>query len=176
MKNYFRSRGHGSIRRQKIVIVPAWKFPHWNEGLLTKTQVQEFFSSLPAARRRQGSREIEVEGIYAEEEEQERHEMLENVAGQLGLKNPICYDSHCLCDLSRDKKLETFSQCCTHIFSRETTSFPSLEYRRIDEYFGQRIRSQTSFPYWRSEKSYRMTAIPIRFPTSLTADKMKLLW
>lgn len=76
---------------------------------LTKTQVQGFFSRLAAARRRQGSREIELEEVYAEEEEQERREMLENVAGQLGLKHPICYDSYCLCDLSRDKKLETFS-------------------------------------------------------------------
>ncbi|PFX17149.1 hypothetical protein AWC38_SpisGene18553 [Stylophora pistillata] len=60
---------------------------------LRKTQVQGFFSRLAAARRRQGSREIELEEVYAEEEEQERHEMLENVAGQLDLKHPICYDS-----------------------------------------------------------------------------------
>lgn len=36
---------------------------------LTKTQVQGFFSRLAAARRRQGSREIELEEVYAEEEE-----------------------------------------------------------------------------------------------------------
>ncbi|PFX27375.1 hypothetical protein AWC38_SpisGene7925 [Stylophora pistillata] len=76
---------------------------------LIKTQVQGFFSRLAAARRKQGSREIELEEVYSEEEEQERREMLENVAGQLGLKHPICYDSYCLCDLSRDKKLETLS-------------------------------------------------------------------
>ena len=50
-----------------------------------------------------------MEEVYAEEEEQERREMLENVTDQLGLKHPICSGSYCLCDLTRDKKLESFS-------------------------------------------------------------------
>ena len=50
-----------------------------------------------------------MEDVYAEEEEQQRHEVLENVASQLGLQHPICYDSYCLCDLLHDRKLKTFS-------------------------------------------------------------------
>ena len=65
---------------------------------LTKSQVQGFFSRLAATRRRQGNQEVQIEDVYAEEEEQDRHEVLENVAAQL---SPICYDSYCLCDLSR---------------------------------------------------------------------------
>ena len=50
-----------------------------------------------------------IEDVYAEEEEQERHGVLENVAAQLSPRHPICYDSYCLCDLSRDEKLDSFS-------------------------------------------------------------------
>ena len=64
---------------------------------------------LAATRRRQGNPEKQVEGVYAEEEEQERHGVLENVSAQLSPRHPICYDSYCLCDLSRDKKLDSFS-------------------------------------------------------------------
>ena len=46
----------------------------------TTTQVQGFFLRLATARRRQGSQEVEMEDVYAEEEEQQRHEVLENVA------------------------------------------------------------------------------------------------
>ena len=51
------------------------------------------------------------EDVQAEEEEQERRAVLEEVATHLGPKHPICYDSYCLyiCDLSQEKKLETFS-------------------------------------------------------------------
>ena len=47
---------------------------------LTKSQVQGFFSRLAATRRRQGNEEVQIEDVYAEEEEQERHEVLESVA------------------------------------------------------------------------------------------------
>ena len=47
------------------------------------------------------------EDLQAEEKEQERRAVLEEVATHLGPKHPICYD--CLCDRSHDKKLETFS-------------------------------------------------------------------
>ena len=43
-----------------------------------------------------------------QEEEQERRAVLEKVATHLGSKNPICYDSYCLRDLSHEKKLGTF--------------------------------------------------------------------
>ena len=49
---------------------------------LTRSQVQGFFSRLAATRRRQGNQEVLIEDVYAEEEEQERHGVLENVAGQ----------------------------------------------------------------------------------------------
>ena len=67
--------------------------------------MQGFFSRLAATRRRQGNQEVQIEDVYAEEEEQERHGVLENVATQLSLRHPICYDSYCLCD----EKLDSFS-------------------------------------------------------------------
>jgi len=78
---------------------------------LTKSQVQGFFSRLAATRRRQGNQEVQIEDVSAEEKEQERHGVyvLENVAVQLSPRHPICYDSYCLCDLSRDEKLDSFS-------------------------------------------------------------------
>ena len=76
---------------------------------LTKSQVQCFFSRLVATRRRQGNQEVQIEHVYAEEEEQDRHEELENVTAQLSPRHPICYDSYCLCHLSREEKLDSFS-------------------------------------------------------------------
>lgn len=76
---------------------------------LTKSQVQGFFSRLAATRRRQGNQEVQMEDVYAEEEEQERRGVLEDVATQLGPRHPICYDSYCLCDLSRDEELNSFN-------------------------------------------------------------------
>ena len=64
---------------------------------------------LAATRRRQGNPENQVDDVYAEEEEQERHGVLENVSAQLSPRHPVCYGSYCLCDLSRDKKLDSFS-------------------------------------------------------------------
>ena len=76
---------------------------------LAKSQVQGFFSRLAATRRRQGNQDVQVEDVYAEKEEQERRGVLENVAAQLSPRHPICYNSYCLCDLSRDEKLDSFS-------------------------------------------------------------------
>ena len=59
---------------------------------LTKSQVQGFNSRLAATRRRQGNEEVQIEDVYAEEEEQERHEVLGSVAAQLGPRHSICYD------------------------------------------------------------------------------------
>ena len=67
------------------------------------------FSRLAATRKRQGNQEMQIEEVDAEEEEQDRHGVLENVAAQLSLRHPICYDSCSLRNLSRDKKLEFFS-------------------------------------------------------------------
>jgi len=71
--------------------------------------VQGFFSRLAATRRRKGNQEVQIEDVYVEEEEQERHEVLDNVAAQLSPTHPICYDFYYLCDLSRDKKQDSFS-------------------------------------------------------------------
>jgi len=77
---------------------------------LTKSQVQGFFfSRLAATRRKQGNQEVQMEDVYAEEEEQERREVLESVAAELSPRHPICYDSYCLCDLARDESLDSFS-------------------------------------------------------------------
>ncbi|KAL9983008.1 hypothetical protein ACROYT_G005129 [Oculina patagonica] len=76
---------------------------------LTKSQVQVFFSRLAATRRKQGNQELQMEDVYAEEEEEERCEMLESVAAELSPRHPICYDSYCLCDLARDESLDSFS-------------------------------------------------------------------
>ena len=78
---------------------------HW----LTKGQVQGFFSRLAASQRSKAHREALNEDVQVEEEGQERRTVLEEVATNLGPKHPICYDSYCLCDLSHEKKLETFS-------------------------------------------------------------------
>ena len=71
--------------------------------------MQGLVSRLAARRRRQGNEEKQVEDVYAEEEEQERHGVLENVSAQLSPRHPTCYDPYCLCNLSRDKKLDSFS-------------------------------------------------------------------
>ena len=71
--------------------------------------MQGFVSRLAARRRRQGNQEKQVEDVCAEEKEQERHGVLENVSAQLSPRHPICYDPYCLCNLSRDKKLDSFS-------------------------------------------------------------------
>ena len=67
---------------------------------LTKSQVQGFFSRLAATRRKQGNQEEQIEEVYAEEEEQERHRVLENVSAQLSPRHPIFYDSYCLWTVS----------------------------------------------------------------------------
>ena len=65
---------------------------------LTKSQVQGFVSRLAATRRRQGNQEKQVEDVYAEEEEQERDGVLENVSAQLSPKHQFamiaCATSH----------------------------------------------------------------------------------
>ena len=71
--------------------------------------MQGFVSTLSATRRRQGNQEKQVEDVYAEEEDLERHGILENVSAQLSPRHPICYDFYCLCDLSGNKKLDSFS-------------------------------------------------------------------
>ena len=47
--------------------------------------------------------------MLAEEEEQERPEVLESISAQLSPRHPICYDSYCLCDLAREDRLDSFS-------------------------------------------------------------------
>ena len=56
--------------------------------------MQGFLSRLAATRRRQENQEVLIEDVYTEEEEQERHGVLENVAAQLSPRHPICYDSY----------------------------------------------------------------------------------
>ncbi|KAL9986649.1 hypothetical protein ACROYT_G000821 [Oculina patagonica] len=67
------------------------------------------FDRLAATRRKQGNQELQMEDVYAEEEEEERREVLESVAAELSPRHPICYDSYCLCDLARDESLDSFS-------------------------------------------------------------------
>ena len=71
--------------------------------------MQGFVSRLAATRRRQGNQEKQVEDVYAEEEEQERHGVLENVSAQLSPRHQFAMIPTGLCDLSRDKKLDSFS-------------------------------------------------------------------
>ena len=66
-------------------------------------------SRLAATQRRQGNEEIQIEDVLAEEEEQERQEVLESVAAQLSPRHPICYDFYCLCDLAREDRLDGVS-------------------------------------------------------------------
>ena len=71
---------------------------------LKKSQVQGFFSRLAATRRRQGIQDVQIEDVYAAEEEQDRHEVLENVAAQLSPRHPICYMIPTSCATSREKR------------------------------------------------------------------------
>ena len=68
------------------------------------------------------------------------------------------------------------SESAVRMSFAEITSCPSLQYRRIADFIGQRILSQTSFPYCGSEKSYSVTVMPTLSPTSLTAAMRELLW
>ena len=52
---------------------------------------------------------MQIEDVYTEEEEQERHVVLKNIFAQLSPRHPIYYDAYCLCDLSREEKLEKFT-------------------------------------------------------------------
>ncbi|KAL9973184.1 hypothetical protein ACROYT_G019602 [Oculina patagonica] len=74
-----------------------------------KVKYRVFFSRLAATRRKQGNQELQMEDVYAEEEGEERREVLESVAAELSPRHPICYDSYCLCDLARDESLDSFS-------------------------------------------------------------------
>ena len=60
--------------------------------------MQGFVSRLAATRRRQGNQEKQVEDVYAEEEEQERNGVLENVSAQLSPRHQFamiaCSTSH----------------------------------------------------------------------------------
>ena len=100
---------------------------------LTKGQVHGFVSRLAATCRRQGNQEMQTEDVYTEEEEQDRHEVLENVAAQRSPRHPICYDSYCLCDLSREEELDSFSV----VMLKEILIFcSSFCFKRSEEEFG----------------------------------------
>ena len=62
----------------------------------------------------------------------------------------------------------------TRMSLAETTPCPSLQYRRIDDFIGQRILSHI-FSILRLEKSYRATSMPTRLLASLTTANRKLL-
>ena len=74
--------------------------------LLTKTQVQGFFSRLAALKRgKDASSQVldEDEGIIIEENEnyldvEARNEIVENFVSQMGLVHPVTYDGHDICE------------------------------------------------------------------------------
>lgn len=76
---------------------------------LTKTQVQGFFSRLSSKRNKQSQNEIELDIALAEEENQERETLLDEIAAQFGPKHPIYYDTYSLCEMRKDDKLSGFS-------------------------------------------------------------------
>ena len=78
------------------------------EEWLTKTQVKGFFSRLPAARRRRGNEDIDLNDAYAEEEEEEREKLLTNIASEFSPQHPICYDTTDLCKCVKEDKLQKF--------------------------------------------------------------------
>ena len=75
------------------------------EEWLTKIQVKGFFSHLAAARRRRGNEDIDLHDAYAEEEEEEREKLLADIASELSLQHPICYDTTDLCKCVKEDKL-----------------------------------------------------------------------
>ncbi|KAL9985690.1 hypothetical protein ACROYT_G008123 [Oculina patagonica] len=80
-----------------------------NQGVRFPDDVKQYLTILAATRRKQGNQELQMEDVYAEEEGEERREVLESVAAELSPRHPICYDSYCLCDLARDESLDSFS-------------------------------------------------------------------
>ncbi|KAL9973615.1 hypothetical protein ACROYT_G020093 [Oculina patagonica] len=51
----------------------------------------QIFDRLAATRRKQGNQELQMEDVYAEEEEEERREVLESVAAELSPRHPIAF-------------------------------------------------------------------------------------
>ena len=76
---------------------------------LTETQVQGFFTRLAAARRKQSNKEIALEDVVAEAENEERVSLLNEIAAQLAIKHPVFYDTYSLCDCLRDRDLQKFN-------------------------------------------------------------------
>ena len=90
-----------------------------------------------ASERSKAHREALNEDVQAEQEQQERWAVLEQVATHLGPKHPICYDSNCLCNLSHEKKLETFSVAMLNDmlkYSQLSRKWPPLVHDKVVTY------------------------------------------
>ena len=90
------------------------------EEWLTSTQIKSFFSRLAAARRKAGNmRALEsepeqmdgnlVNEVEAEAEEENRREVLDEIAKSLQVQHPIIYDVYDLCELNKQNKLQMFN-------------------------------------------------------------------
>ena len=77
---------------------------------LTKTQVQGFFSWLAASRRKQSNNEIALEDALVEADDEERVNLLNEIAAQLTIKHPVFYDTYSLCDCLGDGHLQKFNK------------------------------------------------------------------
>ena len=55
------------------------------------------------------TKNIDLNDAYAEEEEEERDKLLADIASELNLQHPICYDTTDLCKCVKEDKLQKFN-------------------------------------------------------------------
>ncbi|XP_078352890.1 uncharacterized protein LOC144637689 [Oculina patagonica] len=84
------------------------------EEWLTKTQIKGYFSRLASARRKgqqpnDADDQTELEDILAEEEENNRQQVINSIIEEIGLRHPICYDVYDLCEYHKCSKLSKFN-------------------------------------------------------------------
>ena len=76
------------------------------EEWLTKNQLKRLFSRLAAARRRRSNENIDLKDAYAEEREEERQKLFADIASELSLQHPNCYDTTDVRKCVKEDKLQ----------------------------------------------------------------------
>ena len=67
------------------------------------------FHPVSSCQRKQSNKEIALEDVVAEAENEERVSLLNGIAAQLAIKHPVSYDTYSLCDCLRDRDLQKFN-------------------------------------------------------------------
>ena len=87
--------------------------------MLTASQIKNFFSRLPAARKKHcnekaqvltsGFKSCEDDDLLAIAQDICDQELVDNILEQLGVQHPIVYDVYNLCNYFKEDKLNVFS-------------------------------------------------------------------